>query len=432
MCAPLTRIEPYWLEVALRIPAALESDTPKLVVTLVYSRKPRKSITNVPVSKPKIVKSISANKKEPKGLGHNLFCVGQFCDSNLEVAFRQHTCFIRNQEGVDLLTGSRGNNLYTLSLGDMMRPLLYVSLSSLKDYCPLLWHPMAIMELNLLIKFCIESYEKVGISPETSVAPVSTSKMESLKTTRAKPSPPQPREFVPPLRTDWDILFQPSFDELLNPSSSVDRPDPELITPITEVVAPEPAASTGSPSSITINQDAPSPSNSQTTPETQSLIIPNDVEENNHDLDVAHMNNDPFFGISIPKNDSEASYSSDVIPTVVHIATPNSEHITKWTKDHPLDNIIEVYVSQPDGFVDQDNPNYVYKLKKALYGLKQAPRAWYGYIKNHKKTVKNGQARTRESEEYKKKPKNQSRSQKSQTSSQSWSTKVNKTQNVSK
>ncbi|GKD91545.1 hypothetical protein Tco_1367052 [Tanacetum coccineum] len=41
-----------------------------------------------------------------EGLGHNLFSVGQFCDSNLEVAFRQHTCFIRNLEGVDLLTGS--------------------------------------------------------------------------------------------------------------------------------------------------------------------------------------------------------------------------------------------------------------------------------------------------------------------------------------
>nr|GEX87096.1 retrovirus-related Pol polyprotein from transposon TNT 1-94 [Tanacetum cinerariifolium] len=42
-----------------------------------------------------------------EGLGHNLFSVGQFCDSDLEVAFRQHTCFIRSLEGVDLLTGSR-------------------------------------------------------------------------------------------------------------------------------------------------------------------------------------------------------------------------------------------------------------------------------------------------------------------------------------
>nr|GFC11850.1 retrovirus-related Pol polyprotein from transposon TNT 1-94 [Tanacetum cinerariifolium] len=40
----------------------------------------------------------------------------------------------------------------------------------------------------------------------------------------------------------------------------------------------------------------------------------------------------------------------------------------------------EVYVSQPDGFVDQDNPNHVYKLKKALYGLNQAPRAWYDML----------------------------------------------------
>ncbi|GJY57514.1 hypothetical protein Tco_0456629 [Tanacetum coccineum] len=126
--------------------------------------KPRKSIINVPVSKSKVLKSVSATKKEPsqswgsivsdvpsssldeckssklfcgtvkfgndhvakiwgygdyqirnvtisrvyyvEGLGHNLFSVEQFCDSNLEVAFHQHTCFIRNLEGVDLLTGS--------------------------------------------------------------------------------------------------------------------------------------------------------------------------------------------------------------------------------------------------------------------------------------------------------------------------------------
>nr|GFD22203.1 retrovirus-related Pol polyprotein from transposon TNT 1-94 [Tanacetum cinerariifolium] len=40
----------------------------------------------------------------------------------------------------------------------------------------------------------------------------------------------------------------------------------------------------------------------------------------------------------------------------------------------------EVYASQPDGFVDSNNPNNVYKLKKALYGLKQAPRAWYDML----------------------------------------------------
>ncbi|GKF75191.1 retrovirus-related pol polyprotein from transposon TNT 1-94, partial [Tanacetum coccineum] len=75
-----------------------------------------------------------------EGLGHNLFFVGQFCDLNLEVAFRQHTCFIRNLEGVDLLTGSRGNNLYTLSLGDMMAssPIcLLLNASKTKSW---LWH----------------------------------------------------------------------------------------------------------------------------------------------------------------------------------------------------------------------------------------------------------------------------------------------------
>ncbi|GJQ95350.1 retrovirus-related pol polyprotein from transposon TNT 1-94 [Tanacetum coccineum] len=70
--------------------------------------------------------------------------------------------------------------------------------------------------------------------------------------------------------------------------------------------------------------------------------LKNDDEnfEDNHDLDVVHMNNDPFFGIPIPENDSEASSSSNVIPTIVHTVAPNLEHVTKWTKDHPLDNII--------------------------------------------------------------------------------------------
>nr|GFA54918.1 hypothetical protein [Tanacetum cinerariifolium] len=59
----------------------------------------------------------------------------------------------------------------------------------------------------------------------------------------------------------------------------------------------------------------------------------------NRDLDVAHTNNDSFFGIPILENDFESSYL-DVTPTVVHTAAPNSKHVTKCTKDHPLDNII--------------------------------------------------------------------------------------------
>nr|GEV27589.1 copia protein [Tanacetum cinerariifolium] len=54
-----------------------------------------------------------------EGLGHNLFSVGQFCDKGLEVAFRKSTCFVRNKDGVDLLTGDRSSNLYTITLNEV-------------------------------------------------------------------------------------------------------------------------------------------------------------------------------------------------------------------------------------------------------------------------------------------------------------------------
>nr|GEZ10765.1 integrase, catalytic region, zinc finger, CCHC-type, peptidase aspartic, catalytic [Tanacetum cinerariifolium] len=54
-----------------------------------------------------------------EGLGHNLFSIGQFCDKGLEVAFRKSTCFVRNEDGVDLLTGDRSSNLYTIALNEV-------------------------------------------------------------------------------------------------------------------------------------------------------------------------------------------------------------------------------------------------------------------------------------------------------------------------
>ncbi|GKD26778.1 hypothetical protein Tco_1232992, partial [Tanacetum coccineum] len=93
------------------------------------------------------------------------------------------------------------------------------------------------------------------------------------------PNPPPLTPFILPSITGWDLLFQLLFDELLNLPPSVDQPTPEVIDLIIEAVAPEPTASTGLPSSTTVDQDAPSASNSQTSPETQSPVISNDVEE---------------------------------------------------------------------------------------------------------------------------------------------------------
>ncbi|GJW28290.1 retrovirus-related pol polyprotein from transposon TNT 1-94 [Tanacetum coccineum] len=75
-----------------------------------------------------------------EGLGHNLFSVGQFCDSDLEVAFRKHTCYVRDTDGVELIKGSRGSNLYTISVEDMMKSSPICLLSKASKNKSWLWH----------------------------------------------------------------------------------------------------------------------------------------------------------------------------------------------------------------------------------------------------------------------------------------------------
>nr|GEY20463.1 integrase, catalytic region, zinc finger, CCHC-type, peptidase aspartic, catalytic [Tanacetum cinerariifolium] len=172
---PLTRITTTAI-VPLRKPVPIESSASKPVVTLVYSRKSKAAKKEVPIVQivlwyldSRCSKHMTGDRSQlinfvqkflstvkfrndhvakiigysdykignvtilkvyfVEGLGHNLFSVGQFCDSDLEVTFRQRTCFIRNLDGVDLLTGSRGNNLYTLSLQDIMASSLICLLS---------------------------------------------------------------------------------------------------------------------------------------------------------------------------------------------------------------------------------------------------------------------------------------------------------------
>nr|GEX70355.1 retrovirus-related Pol polyprotein from transposon TNT 1-94 [Tanacetum cinerariifolium] len=426
-----------------------------------------------------------------EGLGHNLFSVRQFCDSDLEVAFRQHTCFIRNLDGVDLLTGSRGNNLYTLSLQDMMASSPICLLSTASKTMSWLWHhrlshlnfgainhlarqglvrglpklkfeidhlcsacvmgkstkkthkskfedtnqeklyllhmdicrPMRVESINgkkyflviiddysrftwvkflrskdetldFIIRFlkmiqvrlkvpvCYirtdngtefvnqtlrDYYEEVCISHETSVArspqqnerlwqspvlikiiPLFAFAMERLLMSFCTVNfltyhfsmclvLPVIRQMIVRIWTRRIVeTIHVVFDELTamaseQRSSALNEMTPGTISsrlvqkssPSTSYVpplrndwdfdSPVHADSTGSPSSTTVNQDAPSPSKTHTTTEIQSSVIPQDVGDDNLDMEVAHMRNDPLFGVPIPKVTSTQS-SSTVSP----------------------------------------------------------------------------------------------------------------------
>nr|GEW30451.1 hypothetical protein [Tanacetum cinerariifolium] len=146
--------------------------------------------------------------------------------------------------------------------------------------------------------------------------------------------------YVSPLRNDWDLLFQPMFDKLLNPSPSVDHQAYEVIALINDVIPPIQDDSTGSPSSTTVNQDAPSASKSHTTIEIQSSVIPQEVKEENLDIEVAHMGNDPLLGVPITEVTSAQSSSTVSPHQIVQPDHTILQHTSKWTKDHPLNNII--------------------------------------------------------------------------------------------
>nr|GEU44032.1 integrase, catalytic region, zinc finger, CCHC-type, peptidase aspartic, catalytic [Tanacetum cinerariifolium] len=444
-----------------------------------------------------------------EGLGHNLFSVGQFCDSDLEVAFCQHTCFICKLEGVDLLTGSRGNNLYTLSLGDMMAssPICLLRKASKTKFW--LWHrrlshlnfgtikhlarqglvrglpklkfkkdhlcsacvmgkskkkshkpksedtnqeklyllhidlcgPMRVESVNekkyilvivdgysrftwvkclgskdeapdFIIKFLkmiqvrlkvpvrrkLQPKADIGIfivyaptkkafwiynrrtkrivktiyvdfdeltamaSEQSSSGPALHEMTPATISSGLVPKPTSSTPFVPSSRNEWDLLFQLLFDELLAPPPSVDPPAREVIASIDEVVAPELAELTG---------------NFQTKPETQPPVIPHDVEEDNHDIEVAHMGNDPLFGMPIPEVASDQSSS-----TMYKDALTQSYWIEAMQEELNEFERLEVweFVSRPDK-VMVITLKWIYKVKLDELG---------GILKNKARLVARG------------------------------------------
>nr|GEU73001.1 hypothetical protein [Tanacetum cinerariifolium] len=190
------------------------------------------------------------------------------------------------------------------------------------------------------------------------------------------PNPPPLTPYVPPSRTDWDLLFQPLFDELLTPPPSVDLPAPKVIAPIAEVVAPEPAdrriietihVDFVELTAMASEHNSLEPALHEMTPATiNSGLVPNPppltpyVPPSRTDWDLLFQ---PLFDELLTPPPSVDLPAPKVIAPIAEVVAPepadrftflnnywpkgtitycsNSEHVTKWTKDHPLDNIID-------------------------------------------------------------------------------------------
>ncbi|GJZ80740.1 retrovirus-related pol polyprotein from transposon TNT 1-94 [Tanacetum coccineum] len=207
-------------------------------------------------------------------------------------------------------------------------------------------------------------------------------------------------------------------------------------TRVERLVSPTPVVSVsvtspGTPSSTTIDQDAPSPSHSPSSSALQSPSLHQGVAAEStlmEDDPIPPVDNDPFINVFAPEPSSEASSSGDLSsaeslyfqamqdeinefdrlqvwelvpqPDCVMIIALKciykvkldeygdvlknkaSKNMTIYQIDVKTSFLNgelkeEVHVSQPEGFVDREHPTHLYRLKKALYGLKQAPRAWY-------------------------------------------------------
>nr|GEU35537.1 integrase, catalytic region, zinc finger, CCHC-type, peptidase aspartic, catalytic [Tanacetum cinerariifolium] len=173
-----------------------------------------------------------------KGLNHNLFSIGQFCDADLEVAFKKSTCFIRDLKGNDLLTGSHGTDLYSITLQETNYPnpiCLMVKATSSQAW---LWHlrlsHLNFDTINLLSKndilvglpklkfvkdhLCSSYQISSDLAPECQIMAI---EHESLSPAiQRQVNVPQEDRTVS-TSNELDLLFSLMFDELLNGSSKV-------------------------------------------------------------------------------------------------------------------------------------------------------------------------------------------------------------------
>ncbi|GKB81520.1 integrase, catalytic region, zinc finger, CCHC-type containing protein [Tanacetum coccineum] len=197
------------------------------------------------------------------------------------VIFR-HSCYVRDTDGVELIKGSRGSNLYTISVKDMMKSSQISLLSKVSKNKSWLWH----RRLNHL-----------------NFGPAPTFLMPGQISSGLVPNPVLAAPYVPATNKDLEILFQLMFDEYLEPRSAE-----RLVSSATAVQVP--VISAGTPSSTTIDQDAPSPSHSPSSSGLQPPISHQGVAAGStiiEDNPFAHADNDPFVNVFAPEPNSDES-----------------------------------------------------------------------------------------------------------------------------
>nr|GEW92243.1 hypothetical protein [Tanacetum cinerariifolium] len=188
----------------------------------------------------------------------------------------------------------------------------------------------------------------------------------------------------PPSKKDLDILFQPMFDEYFKPSPSA--------VSLTIFAATLPQNTAEKTSSISIDQDAPSLSTTPNTKTISNLIQDANVEEPNQEKENAeyfkhaYIPTTTFLHQKMDIGSSGIDFEELFVPVTrieairIFIAYATHKNMMIYQMDVKtafLNGILkeEVYVIQPEGFVDQDHVKHFFRFKKAIYGLKQAPRA---------------------------------------------------------
>nr|GEZ87314.1 copia protein [Tanacetum cinerariifolium] len=301
-----------------------------------------------------------------EGLGHNQFSKGQFCDSDLEVAFRRNACFVKNLEGVDLLKGDRLPKLKYHK--KYLCPSCEQGKSKRASHLP---KPV----LNSRKRLHLLHMDLCGPMRIASINGKRKPDISFLHVFGALCYPKNNREDIEKLGAKGDIGFFIGYYANSCAYRVFNRMTKKVIETMNVsfnellVMAFEQRSSKPRLQSMTSGQI----SSGLDLTYAPSTITTQQPSEGELDL-LFEAIYDDFIGC-------QPSGAQRTVPAVqAQQAAHKSFFVFQMdVKTAFLHGSLkeDVYVCQPEGFIDADHPSHVYKLKKALYGLKQAPRAWY-------------------------------------------------------